>query len=125
MWFYLSYLNIFIFAAISVLISFALLLISYTVSSKRVDPEKVSAYECGFEPFDEAKKSFDIQFYIVGVLFLIFDLEVAYLFPWSIALQSAGLFGFWVVLAFYFLINIGFFYEWQRGALDWSWNYNE
>ena len=125
MWFYLSYLNIFIFASISVLISFALLLISYTVSSKRVDLEKVSAYECGFEPFDEAKKSFDIQFYIVGVLFLIFDLEVAYLFPWSIALQSAGLFGFWVVLAFYFLINIGFFYEWQRGALDWSWNYNE
>lgn len=125
MWFYLEYFNIFIFAFLSMLISFVLLLLAYIVSPKRINVEKTSAYECGFEPFDESKKSFDIQFYIVGVLFLIFDLEVAFLFPWSVGLQNAGLFGFWVVIVFYFLINIGFFYEWQRGALDWSWNYNE
>ena len=76
------------------LISFILLFLAYIVSPKRINVEKASAYECGFEPFDESKKSFDIQFYIVGVLFLIFDLEVAFLFPWSISLQSAGFFGF-------------------------------
>jgi len=123
--FYTEYYNIFIFAFISILIVFILLLLSYVVSPKNINVEKSSAYECGFEPFDESRKSFDIQFYIVGVLFLIFDVEVAFLFPWAVAINSIGLFGFWTMIFFYFLINIGFLYEWQRGALDWSFNFNE
>lgn len=123
--FYTEYWNIFIFAAISILIVFILLLLSYIVSPKNINVEKLSAYECGFEPFDESRKSFDIQFYMVGVLFLIFDVEIAFLFPWAVSISSLGLFGFWTMLVFYLLINIGFVYEWQRGALDWSTNYNE
>jgi NADH-quinone oxidoreductase subunit A len=92
--FYTEYFNILIFSFISLLIVFVLLTLSYVVSPKKINVEKASAYECGFEPFDEAKKSFDIQFYIVGVLFLIFDLEVAYLFPWAVNLSSLGIFGF-------------------------------
>lgn len=123
--FYTEYFNILIFSFISLLIVFILLFLSFIVSPKKINVEKTSAYECGFEPFDEAKKSFDIQFYIVGVLFLIFDLEVAFLFPWAISLSNIGLFGFWSMIFFFFLINLGFVYEWQKGALDWSFNYNE
>lgn len=123
--FYTEYFSLMIFAFISILIVFILLLVSYIVSPKNINVEKLSAYECGFEPFDESRKSFDIQFYIVGVLFLIFDIEIAFLFPWAVSLSSIGLFGFWTMMTFYFLINIGFIYEWQRGALDWSFNYNE
>ena len=123
--FYNEYFNIIVFLFVSLTIVFVLLTLSYLVSPKKINVEKLSAYECGFEPFDESKKSFDIQFYIVGVLFLIFDLEVAYLFPWAVNLNSIGIFGFWTMIMFYFLINIGFIYEWQRGALDWSFNYYE
>ena len=123
--FYTEYFNILVFSFISLLIVFILLFLSFIVSPKKINVEKASAYECGFEPFDEAKKSFDIQFYIVGVLFLIFDLEVAFLFPWAVSLSSIGLFGFWTMIFFFFLINLGFVYEWQKGALDWSFNYNE
>jgi len=92
--FYNEYFNIIIFLFISLTIVFVLLSLSYLVSPKKINVEKLSAYECGFEPFDESKKSFDIQFYIVGVLFLIFDLEIAYLFPWAVNLNSIGIFGF-------------------------------
>lgn len=125
MFWYIEYINIIIFAFISILIVFILLLLSYLVSPKNINVEKLSAYECGFEPFDEARKSFDIQFYIVGVLFLIFDLEIAFIFPWAISLKSLGLFGFWTMIIFYLLINLGFIYEWQRGALDWSFNFKD
>lgn len=120
--YYTEYFNILIFALISILIVFVLLTLSYLVSPKNINVEKLSAYECGFEPYDEARKSFDIQFYIVGVLFLIFDLEIAFLFPWAVSLSYIGMFGFWTMMCFYALINIGFVYEWQRGALDWSFN---
>ena len=92
--YYNEYYNILIFATVGILIVFVLLLLSYIVSPKHVNVEKGSAYECGFEPFDESRKSFDIQFYIVGVLFLIFDLEIAFLFPWAVCLSNLGLFGF-------------------------------
>jgi NADH-quinone oxidoreductase subunit A len=92
--FYTEYFNLLVFAFISILIVFILLLLSYIVSPKNVNVEKLSTYECGFEPFDESRKSFDIQFYIVGVLFLIFDIEIAFLFPWAVSLSSIGLFGF-------------------------------
>lgn len=124
-YFYLEYFNILLFTLIGILIVFVLLFLSYIVSPKNIDVDKASAYECGFDPFDEARKSFDIQFYIVGVLFIIFDLEIALLFPWAVVLKDIGLFGFWTMMIFFFLINIGFVYEWQRGALDWSFNFKE
>ena len=122
MFFYTEYFNIFIFSLLSVLIVFILLFLSIVVSPKAISVEKTSPYECGFEPFDDARKSFDIQYYIVGVLFLIFDLEVAFFFPWAVCLNSLNLFGFWVMVFFLFLLLVGFIYEWQRGALDWSFN---
>ena len=94
MFFYTEYFNIFIFSLLSVLIVFILLFLSIVVSPKAISVEKTSAYECGFEPFDDARKSFDIQYYIVGVLFLIFDLEIAFFFPWAVCLNSLNLFGF-------------------------------
>lgn len=124
-YFYLEYFNILLFTFIGILIVFVLLFLSYIVSPKNIDVDKSSAYECGFDPFDEARKSFDIQFYIVGVLFIVFDLEIALLFPWAVVLKDIGLFGFWTMMVFFFLINIGFVYEWQRGALDWSFNFKE
>jgi len=87
--------------------------------------EKLSTYECGFEPFDEARKSFDVQFFLIGVLFLVFDLEIAFLLPWAVTLNRIGLFGFWTMILFFYLLTIGFIYEWQRGALDWSFNFKE
>jgi NADH:ubiquinone oxidoreductase subunit 3 (subunit A) len=109
--FYIEYFNILVFAFISSLIILVLLLLSYVASPKNINVEKLSAYECGFEPYEESRRSFDIHFYIVGVLFLIFDVEVAFLFPWAVVLGSIGLFGFWTIVAFYLLINIGFIYE--------------
>ena len=123
--YYTEYFNILIFTFVSILLVFILSFLSYLVSPKNINVEKLSAYECGFEPFDESRKSFDIQFYIVGVLFLIFDLEIAFMFPWAVSLSNIGLFGFWTMMCFYFFINIGFVYEWQRGALDWSLNFKE
>jgi NADH:ubiquinone oxidoreductase subunit 3 (subunit A) len=122
MFFYTEYFNIFIFSLLSTLIVFLLLFISSVLSPKAINVEKTSAYECGFEPFDEARKSFDIQYYIVGVLFLIFDLEVAFFFPWAVCLSNLSLFGFWIMIFFLFILTVGFVYEWQRGALDWSFN---
>lgn len=123
--YYSEYFFILIFTVISFVIVLVLLVISYSVSSKNITDEKASAYECGFEPFDESRKTFDIQFYIVGVLFLIFDLEIAFLFPWALSLSYIGLFGFWVMCIFILFLTIGFVYEWQRGALDWSFNFKE
>lgn len=89
-------------------------------SSNLAYPEKLSAYECGFDPFDDARSRFDIRFYLVSILFIIFDLEVAFLFPWAVCLNKIGLFGFWSMMVFLFILTIGFVYEWQKGALDWE-----
>jgi len=123
--YYVKYWHILVFIVVSVLIVLILFMVAYLLSPKSANKEKSSAYECGFEPFDESRKTFDIQFFIVGILFLIFDLEVAFIFPWAVSLSSIGIFGFWVMMLFFIIINIGFVYEWQRGALDWSFNYKE
>jgi NADH-quinone oxidoreductase subunit A len=87
---------------------------------KAPDPEKLSAYECGFNPFNDARMKFDVRFYLVSLLFIVFDLEVAFLFPWAVAFKEAGVFGFWAMMAFLGVLTIGFVYEWRKGALEWD-----
>ena len=93
--------------------------LSYVVSAKQADVEKVSAYECGFDPFDDTRKTFDVRFYLVAILFLIFDLEVSFLFPWVVSLGTLPLLGFWTMILFLVILTVGFIYEWRKGALDW------
>jgi NADH:ubiquinone oxidoreductase subunit 3 (subunit A) len=94
--------------------------LSFVFSTRKADPEKLSAYECGFDPFDDARSRFDIRFYLVAILFIIFDLEVTFLFPWCISLSHIGFFGFWTMMFFLMILTIGFIYEWMKTALDWS-----
>ena len=115
-----DYLSILIFAFVALILSIAFITINYIFSPKNPDPEKLSAYECGFEAFDDARGRFDVRFYLVAILFIIFDLEVAFLFPWAISLGSIGLFGFWSMMIFLLILTIGFIYEWKKGALEWE-----
>ena len=92
----------------------------FIFSPKNPDPEKLSAYECGFEPFEDSRMEFDVRFYLVAILFIIFDLEIAFLFPWAISLGKIGLLGFFSMMIFLFILTIGFIYEWKKGALDWE-----
>jgi NADH:ubiquinone oxidoreductase subunit 3 (subunit A) len=114
----LRYLTMVICIILGNLISGVLLVVSYLVSSQAPDPEKTSSYECGFEPFDDARNRFDVRFYIVAILFLIFDVEVAYLFPWTVTLGRTGYVGYSNVAFFLLLLVVGFAYEWARGALE-------
>jgi len=116
----LGYLPIIIFLALSAVIGLALLIAPFAIAVKKPDPEKVSAYECGFEAFDDARMKFDVRFYLVAILFIIFDLEVAFLFPWAVAFGSVGWFGFWSMMIFLGILTIGFIYEWKKGALEWD-----
>ena len=95
-------------------------LLSFVIGDSQPDQEKLSAYECGFEAFDDARGRFDVRFYLVAILFIIFDLEVAFLFPWAITLGKIGLFGFWSMMIFLTVLTIGFIYEWKKGALEWE-----
>ena len=115
-----EYLPILIFLGIAVVIAGAAVGSSFLVASQKPDSEKVSAYECGFEPFDDARSKFDVRFYLVAILFIIFDLEVAFLFPWAISLGDIGMFGFWSMVVFLGVLTIGFIYEWKKGALEWE-----
>ena len=115
-----NYLPIVIFIGLSAVIGLALMLAPFLVAFKNPDPEKVSAYECGFEAFDDARMKFDARFYLVAILFIIFDLEVAFLFPWAVAFREVGLFGFWSMMIFLGVLTIGFIYEWRKGALEWD-----
>lgn len=115
-----SYLPILIFVGLSAVIGLALLVAPFVIAVKKPDPEKVSAYECGFDPFDDARMKFDVRFYLVAILFIIFDLEVAFLFPWAVAFQDVGWFGFWSMMVFLGVLTIGFVYEWRKGALEWD-----
>jgi NADH-quinone oxidoreductase subunit A len=103
---------------IVIFIGRALLIAPFIVAVKRPDPEKVSAYECGFDAFDDARMKFDIRFYLVSILFIIFDLEVAFLFPWAVAFKEVGWFGFWSMIIFLGVLTIGFM--WKKGALEWD-----
>ena len=115
-----EYLSIIIFLFISLLLSIGFVVINFIASPNNPDPEKLSAYECGFEAFDNARIEFDVRFYLVAILFIIFDLEIAFLFPWAISLGNIGLLGFYSMMAFLFILTIGFIYEWKKGALEWE-----
>jgi len=116
----LDYLPLVIFIAIATVIGLALLVAPFLVAYKNPDPEKLSAYECGFNAFDDARMKFDVRFYLVAILFIIFDLEVSFLFPWAVAFGQLGLFGFWSMMIFLGVLTIGFIYEWKKGALEWD-----
>ena len=115
-----EYLSIVIFLFISLLLSIGFVFINFLAAPKNPDPEKLSAYECGFDAFDDARGRFDVRFYLVAILFIIFDLEVAFLFPWAISLGEIGIFGFISMMIFLFILTVGFIYEWKKGALDWE-----
>jgi len=115
-----QYLPLVIFMAIAALISGALLLVPFLTAFKAPDAEKLSAYECGFNAFDDARMKFDVRFYLVSLLFIIFDLEVAFLFPWAVAFRDAGSYGFWAMMIFLAVLTVGFIYEWKKGALEWD-----
>ena len=115
-----DYLSIIIFLFIALLLSIGFILINYIASPRNPDPEKLSAYECGFEAFDDSRMEFDVRFYLVAILFIIFDLEIAFLFPWAITLGKIGIFGFVSMMIFLFILTVGFVYEWKKGALDWE-----
>ncbi len=116
----LEYLPILIFLGIAVGLSAAMIAASYIMAKQRPDAEKLSPYECGFAPFNDARRQFDVRFYLVAILFIIFDLEVAFLFPWAVSLGSIGLLGFWSMVVFLAVLTIGFIYEWKKGALEWE-----
>jgi len=115
-----SYLPIVIFLGIAMVIGVALLVAPFLVAYRQPDPEKLSAYECGFNAFDDARMKFDIRFYLVSILFIIFDLEVAFLFPWAVSFGEIGWFGFLSMMLFLGILTIGFIYEWKKGALEWD-----
>jgi NADH-quinone oxidoreductase subunit A len=115
-----NYLPLVVFVGVSAVIGLVLLIAPFVVAYRQPDPEKLSAYECGFNAFDDARMKFDVRFYLVAILFIIFDLEVAFLFPWAVSLSSIGLFGFLSMMAFLAVLTVGFIYEWCKGALDWE-----
>lgn len=115
-----GYLPILVFLVIAGAIAVAMLGGSLLAARQKPYPEKLSAYECGFEPFDDARRPFDVRYYLVAILFIIFDLEVAFLFPWAVALKGIGVLGFWSMIGFLGVLTIGFIYEWGKGALEWE-----
>jgi len=115
-----QYLPLAVFMAVAAVVSGALMLAPFLVAFKAPDAEKLSAYECGFNAFDDARMRFDVRYYLVSLLFIIFDLEVSFLFPWAVAFGKLGLFGFWSMMLFLAVLTIGFIYEWKKGALEWN-----
>jgi NADH-quinone oxidoreductase subunit A len=115
-----DYFPILVFLAIAGIIAVAMVAASFVLARQYPDPEKLSPYECGFEPFEDARIRFDVRYYLVAILFIIFDLEVAFLFPWAASLGDIGLFGFWSMVVFLAVLTIGFVYEWWKGALEWE-----
>jgi|TARA_B000000609_G_C24040793_1_gene275844 NADH-quinone oxidoreductase subunit A len=115
-----DYLTIIIFLFMALGLSIGFIAINFLAAPNNPDPEKLSAYECGFEAFDDSRMEFDVRFYLVAILFIIFDLEIAYLFPWAVSLSNIGIYGFWSMMIFLGILTIGFIYEWKKGALDWE-----
>jgi NADH-quinone oxidoreductase subunit A len=115
-----EYLPILMFLGLAIVLSVLMVAASLIIARQKPDTEKLSAYECGFEAFDDARRKFDVRFYLVAILFIIFDLEVAFLFPWAVSLGQIGMFGFWSMVAFLGVLTIGFVYEWKKGALEWE-----
>ena len=115
-----EYLPVVVFLGVAFAISCAAVIASLIAAWQKPDTEKLSSYECGFEPFDDARRPFDVRFYLVSILFIIFDLEVAFLFPWAISLADIGTFGFWSMMLFLDILTIGFIYAWKKGVLEWE-----
>ena len=115
-----DYFAIIVFLFVSLALSLGFIILNFLLSPKKPDPEKLSAYECGFEAFSDSRMEFDVRFYLVAILFIIFDLEIAFLFPWAVTLSNTGLFGFWSMMVFLSVLTVGFIYEWKKGALDWE-----
>ena len=115
-----EYFPILVFLGLALGLALVMVLASFALGPSRPDPEKLSAYECGFEAFGDARLRFDVRFYLVAILFIIFDLEVAFLFPWAVALGDIGAYGFWSMMIFLAILTAGFIYEWRRGGLDWE-----
>jgi NADH-quinone oxidoreductase subunit A len=115
-----NYLPLVVFIGVAAVIGLVLLIAPFIVAFQQPDPEKLSAYECGFNAFDDARMKFDVRFYLVAILFIIFDLEVAFLFPWAVAFGKLGATGFWSMLVFLAVLTVGFAYEWKKGALEWD-----
>ncbi len=115
-----NYLPVLVFILIGIAIGVGPILLGHLMGPTRPDPDKNSAYECGFDAFDDARMKFDVRFYLVAILFIIFDLEVAFLFPWAVVINAIGWFGFWSMMVFFGLLVVGFIYEWKKGALEWE-----
>ncbi len=122
--FLLDYLPIVIFLGVAIVLGLAFIVMAWMFAPKHPDPEKISAYECGFNAFDDARMKFDVRFYLVSILFIIFDLEVAFLFPWGVTLMKlphgTAVFAFWSMMVFLGVLTVGFIYEWKKGALEWE-----
>ena len=115
-----DYVPILIFLVVAVVVTAAMLVGCYLLAQQKPDSEKVSPYECGFEAFADARAKFDVRYYLVAILFIIFDLEVSFLFPWAVAFGDVGTFGFWSMMLFLGMLTVGFAYEWKKGALEWD-----
>jgi NADH-quinone oxidoreductase subunit A len=115
-----EYFPIILFLGLSGILATVLMVLPMILAPSKPDPEKLSAYECGFNAFDDARMKFDVRFYLVAILFIIFDLEVTFLFPWAITLKETSVFGFWSMMVFLGILTIGFIYEWKKGALEWE-----
>jgi NADH-quinone oxidoreductase subunit A len=115
-----EYFPILVFLVIAGGIALAMITASVVLARQRPDSEKLSPYECGFDPFEDARIRFDVRYYLVAILFIIFDLEVAFLFPWAVSLGDIGIFGFWSMIVFLGVLTVGFAYEWMKGALEWE-----
>lgn len=118
--FLLDYLPILLFLGIALVMACAMTVVPFIIGKQKPDSEKLSAYECGFDAFDDARRRFDVRFYLVAILFIIFDLEVAFLFPWAVSLGAIGMFGFWSMVVFLCVLTVGLVYEWNKGALEWE-----
>jgi len=116
----MEYLPILIFLGVAIGLGLVLILAAAVVAYRAPDPEKLSAYECGFNAFDDARMKFDVRFYLVSILFIIFDLEIAFLFPWAVAFGDISMTAFWSMMIFLFVLTVGFAYEWKKGALEWE-----
>lgn len=115
-----NYMPVLIFIGLALVISVVVMGLAWVRGASNPDPEKLSPYECGFEAFSDSRHKFDVRFYLVAILFIIFDLEIAFLFPWAITLGNIGLFGFWSMMIFLGVLTVGFIYEWKKGALEWE-----
>jgi NADH-quinone oxidoreductase subunit A len=115
-----NYLPVLIFIIVGILVGAGPILIGFLLGPRRPDSEKLSPYECGFEAFEDSRMKFDVRYYLVAILFILFDLEIAFLFPWAVVLNQIGLFGFGAMAVFLGILVIGFIYEWKRGALEWE-----